>query len=101
MGKVKLVMTWNIREGRETEYLDFLTREFTKALVGMNIQPTDAWYAVWGRGPQVLAGGTADDLETMEQALSSSEWKAFEERLHELVVDLTYKVVELEKGFQL
>jgi hypothetical protein len=99
--KVKLIMTWNIREGRETEYLDFLTREFTKALVSMEIQPTDAWYAVWGHGPQVLAGGMTDDLETMEKALASQEWREFLQRLHELVVDFDYKVVELGRGFQI
>lgn len=99
--RVKLIMTWNIREGRETEYLDFLTREFTRALMEMNIQPTDAWYAVWGRGPQVLAGGTADDLETMEKALASEEWRKFVDRLRELVVDFDYKVVELDRGFQI
>ncbi len=101
MAQVKLIMTWNIREGRETEYLDFLTREFTKALVDMNIQPTDAWYAVWGHGPQVLAGGTTDDLETMEKALASDGWRTLLERLRELVMDFEYKVVALDRGFQL
>ena len=98
---VKLIMTWNIREGKETEYLEFLTRDFTKAIIAMGIQPTDAWYAVWGQGPQVLAGGVTQDLETMEQALASEEWKKLREKLEELVVDLKYKVVEAQGGFQL
>lgn len=98
---VKLIMTWNIREGKETEYLEFLTRDFTKAIIAMGIQPTDAWYSVWGEGPQVLAGGVTQDLETMEQALASEEWKKLRERLDELVVNLKYKVVEAQGGFQL
>jgi hypothetical protein len=44
---IKLLMTWNIREGKETEYLEFLNREFTRSLMAMNVHPTDAWYAVW------------------------------------------------------
>jgi hypothetical protein len=98
---VKLIMTWNVREGKETEYLEFLTREFTKAILAMGIQPTDAWYAVWGQGPQVLAGGVTDDLETMERALSSDEWKTLRERIAPLVVEFKHKVVESSGGFQL
>jgi hypothetical protein len=98
---VKLLMTWNVREGKETEYLEFLMREFTRSLSAMNIQPTDAWYAVWGHGPQVLAGGMAEDLETMEKALESKEWKELRDKLREFVVDLRYKVVEVTGGFQL
>jgi hypothetical protein len=98
---IKIIMTWNIREGKESEYLEFLNREFVKSLVSTGIQPTDAWYAVWGKGPQVLAGGVTEDLETMEKALKSDEWKAFRDRLQELVVDFKFKVVESTAGFQL
>ena len=98
---VKLIMTWNIQEGKETEYLEFLTREFAKSVVSMGIQPTDAWYAIWGQGPQVLAGGIAQDLDAMRQALASDEWLIFQERLNELVRDFEYKVVEHKGGFQL
>lgn len=98
---VKLIMYWNIREGREPDYLEFLTQEFAKAIIAMGIQPTDAWYAVWGKGPQVLAGGTTEDLDAMERALASKEWRAFRERLEQLVTGFEYKVVEQEGGFQL
>ncbi len=98
---VKLIMFWNIREGKETEYLEFLTKEFAKSIVAMGIQPTDAWYAVWGRGPQVLAGGTAESLEAMESALASVEWKELRDRLERFVEDFEYKVVEESGGFQL
>jgi hypothetical protein len=98
---IKLIMYWNIREGKEPEYLEFLTQEFAKTIISMGIQPTDAWYAVWGKGPQVLAGGTTEDLESMEQALSSKEWQAFRGRLEQLVTGFEHKVVEQEGGFQL
>ena len=97
----KLIMTWNIKEGKEKDYLDFLTHDFTKGVMSMGIQPTDAWYAVWGRGPQVLAGGVTEELETMEKALASEEWKELLAKLQGLVVDFNYKVVEAEGGFQL
>ena len=49
---VKLLMTWDIRQGKETNYLEFFTREFAPALVKMGVQPTGAWYTVVGNGPQ-------------------------------------------------
>jgi hypothetical protein len=94
-------MTWNIREGKETEYLEFLTRDFTRSIMNIGIQPTDAWYAVWGQGPQVLAGGVTDDLDSMETAIASDEWKELLEKLDQLVVDFKYKVVEYAGGFQI
>jgi len=98
---VKIIMYWNIREKKESEYLEFLTQEFAKSILAMGIQPTDAWYVVWGQGPQVLAGGTTEDLDSMEQALNSPEWASFQERLSQLVTDFQYKVVEQSGGFQL
>jgi len=98
---IKLIMTWNIREGKEPEYLEFLNKDFTRLLLGMNIHPTDAWYAVWGLGPQVIAGGLAEDMDTMEKALQGGEWANLREKLQEFVVDFQYKLVEHTGSFQL
>jgi len=98
---IKLIMTWNIREGKETEYLEFLNRDFVKLFDAMGIQPTDAWYQVWGHGQQVLAGGVTNSQEAMEKALSSDAWKQFKSKLLEYVVDFKAKVVESTGVFQL
>ena len=98
---IKLLMTWNIREGKEAEYLEFLNKEFTRLLLGMNIHPTDAWYAVWGRGPQVIAGGVAEDMATMQKALRGKEWAGLQDKLRDLAVDFKYKLVEHTGSFQI
>lgn len=98
---IKLIMTWNLRDGKETEYLEFLNHDFVHLFEAMGIQPTDAWYQVWGHSPQVLAGGTTADLESMEKALASDEWKQFEDKLRHFIVDYKVKVVEGTGGFQL
>lgn len=98
---IKLIMTWDIKEGQESEYLEFLTKRFAKIMIEMGVQPTDAWYAAWGEGPQVLAGGVTKDLETMEDALNSEHWEALRRELHKLVTDFQFKVVEAKGGFQL
>lgn len=98
---IKLIMTWNLRDGKETDYLEFLNHDFVHLFEAMGIQPTDAWYQVWGHGPQVLAGGTTTDLGAMEKALASDEWKQFQDKLREYIVDFKVKVVEGTGGFQL
>lgn len=98
---IKLIMTWNVREGKENEYLEFLTRDFAKSILEMGLQPTDAWYAVWGQGPQALAGGVANDLESMEKALTSGAWRSLQEKLSGIAVDFEHKVIEATGGFQL
>ncbi len=98
---VKLLMTWDIKPGKETAYLEFITREFAPALMKMGIQPTDAWYTVVGNGPQILAGGVAEDLETMNQILDGKDWHELQEKLAGYVVNFKRKVVAHTGRFQL
>ena len=44
-------MTWSIRDGREAEFLEFVNNDFTRLFLAMNVQPTEAWYAIWGEAP--------------------------------------------------
>ncbi|NLV73146.1 MAG: hypothetical protein GXY52_00450 [Chloroflexi bacterium] len=98
---IKLLMTWSIREGKESEYLEFLNREFIKMIEAAGMQLSDAWYQVWGFGPKVMAGAVVPDLEQMEAALASPEWRQLTTRLDELVTDFVYKVVKGSGSFQL
>lgn len=97
---VKLLMTWNIRPGKEEEYIEFLTQEFAPTIMRLGIQPTDAWLTVYGEGPQVHAGGTAADLETMERVLAGKEWRKLEDKLLTLVEQFRRKIVMATDGFQ-
>jgi len=97
---VKLLLTWNIRPGKEEEYIEFLTQEFAPTIMRLGIQPTDAWLTIYGEGPQVHTGGTAPDLETMERILAGKEWHKLEAKLLSLVENLQRKIVVATNGFQ-
>ena len=97
----RLIMTWNVRQGKETEYLEFITHDFVRLIMGMGFHPLDAWYTVWGEGPQVIASGVTKELKTVEEALQSEEWNKLRDALAEFVVDFRYKVVEASGGFQI
>jgi len=98
---VKLLMSWDIRPGRESEYFEFVVREFAPGIMQLGIQPTEAWYTVYGNGPQILTGGVAEDLQTMQQILIASEWKELHGKLMNYVTNYRHKIVEATGRFQL
>ena len=98
---VKLLMMWDIKPGKETAYLEFITREFAPALSKMGLQPQNAWYTVVGNGPQILADGVADDLESMTQILEGKDWHDLQEKLAGYVINFKKKVVPYTGRFQL
>ena len=52
---VKLLMTWDILPGREQEYFEFVVRDFIPGVQRMGMEPSDAWYTMYGSQPQILA----------------------------------------------
>ena len=61
----KLLMSWNIRPGREDEYFEFVVQEFGPTLMKLGVRPTDAWYTQYGDSPQILQGGIVEELEPL------------------------------------
>jgi hypothetical protein len=98
---VKLLMTWNIKPGSESDYFEFVVREFAPGIMKMGVQPTEAWYTVFGDGPQILTGAVAEDLETMQEILASEEWQKLKGKLFEYVTNFDFKIVRATGRFQL
>jgi hypothetical protein len=98
---IKLLMSWDIKPGLETTYFDFIVNEFVPGLLRLGIQLTEAWYTVYGSGPQILTGAVAKDLETMTRILDSDEWHELKDELLAYVTNFEYKVVRDTGRFQL
>lgn len=98
---VKLIMTWDIQPGREAAYLEWVMETFVPGLMELGLQPVDAWYTVYGDGPQMLTGVLAEDRETVGKALRSSEWRELREDLLNYVTNYNQKVVRATGSFQL
>ena len=97
----KLLMTWNIRQGQEDEYFEFVIREFGPGLIKLGVRPTDAWYTQYGDRPQILTGGVTEDLESLKRVLVSDEWRKLKEKLLTYVTDFNQKIIRASGGFQL
>jgi hypothetical protein len=98
---VKLLMTWDIRPGRESEYFEFVVQEFAPKLVKLGIQPTEAWYTVYGNAPQILTGAVTEDRKTMDAILKGEEWQTLRDKLLTFVNNFAYKIVPAVGNFQL
>ena len=98
---VKLLMKWDIRAGQEQPYFEFVMQEFAPGLMRLGLQPTEAWYTVYGEGPQILTGAVAADLDTMRTILASDDWRKLRDRLLQYVSNFSHKVVEASGQFQL
>jgi len=98
---VKLLMSWDIKPGSESEYFEFVVREFAPGLMKLGIQPTEVWYTVVGDGPQILTGGVAEDLPTMKSILADEEWVDLKTKLFDFVTNFDYKIVRATSKFQL
>ena len=98
---VKLLMSWDIKPGREQEYFEFVVREWVPGLQRIGLEPTDAWYTMYGNSPQILAGGTTKNLKDMRKILDSEEWQTLKNQLLTFVDNYEQKVVKARGGFQM
>lgn len=98
---IKLLMTWDIKQGREQEYFEFVVRDFMPGLQKMGMEPTDAWFTMYGDDPQILAAVQIPSMSTLEKLLQLDEWDNLTQRLLEYVENFDYKVVQARSGFQI
>jgi hypothetical protein len=97
---VKLLMSWNIRPGQEQTYFEFAMQTFAPALMKMGWQPTEAWYTLYGEGPQITTAGITDSVGKMREILDSEEWQELRAQLLQYVTDFEYKVIPASGRFQ-
>ena len=98
---VKLLMSWDIRPGKEQGYFEFAMQTFAPGLMKLGWQPTEVWYTLYGDAPQILTGGITETLEQMRDILDSDEWEELKSRLLEYVTNFRYKVVPATGRVQL
>jgi len=97
----KILMRWDIRPEKESEYFEFLVHEFIPAMNKLGVEDILVWYTAYGDCEQKLAEGTAESVEAMSSILNSEEWVILIDKLQNYVVDFDLKVVAATKGFQI
>ena len=98
---VKLLLTWDILPGREQEYFEFVVRDFLPGMQQMGLEPSDAWFTMYGDQPQIMATAQMANLNALQQVMDSSDWDDLTGQLLDYVENLNYKVIPARSGFQL
>ncbi len=98
---VKLLMTWDILPGREQEYFEFVVRDFIPGMQRLGMEPSDAWFTMYGSSPQILTGAQMASINSLQRALQSPDWDRLTQQLLDYVENFKYKVVQARPGFQL
>jgi hypothetical protein len=98
---VKLIMTWDILPGREQDYFEFVVRDFIPSLQRMGMEPSDAWYTVYGKQPQIMTAAQMPTLTALQDTLNTNEWQSLTRTILDYVENFEYKIVPSRTGFQL
>ncbi len=98
---VKLLMTWDIQAGREQDYFEFVVREFLPGIQRLGLEPSDAWFTLYGDRPQILTSAVSPNQSNLERVISSDDWNTLMSRLMDFVENFQYKVVPARTGFQM
>jgi hypothetical protein len=98
---VKLLMTWDILPGREQEYFEFIVRDWIPGLQRLGMEPSDAWFTMYGNQPQIMAAAQMSHLNSLQKVLQSADWKDLTQRLLDFVDNFDFKVVQARSGFQM
>lgn len=97
---VKVIMSWDIIEGREKDYFEFVVRRFMPGVQKMGMALSDAWVTIYGDHPQILVGAVVPGLENARKIIQSEAWNMLNTRLQDYVTNYEFKLARLEGGFQ-
>lgn len=95
-------MTWDIREGKDAEYNDFVVNEFIPRGKRLGLHDIQFWYTTYGDCEQIQASATTPNQEQMDNILASDGWDELCVGLSDYVEKITQKVVKASRSdFQL
>jgi hypothetical protein len=98
---VKLLMNWDILPGREQEYFEFVVRDFIPAMQRLGMEPSDAWFTMYGDEPQIMVSAQMPSVSSLQRILNSDDWKNLTQQLLDYVENFEYKIVQARSGFQM
>jgi hypothetical protein len=98
---VKVIMTWDIQENKEKDYIEFAVSELSPALHALGLQIDDVWYTLIGGSPEMVISGLMPNRADALGLMRSREWRRLEERLMEYVENISVKIVQPKGPFQM
>lgn len=99
--RYKLILLYNIRDGKQGEYYRFMIKKFVPNVRDMDVYLQMVWYVAYGGYPIRKIEFVAESAETLRRLFYNENWSKLEHELQRYVDDYERKVVEYRNGFQL
>lgn len=91
---LKVMITYDMREGREQESQEYLVNKLAPGLAKLGFRVTEVLYTVWGSSPQITSGGEIEDIDKARAIFLSPEWKKLASGMDELTENFKVRVVK-------
>lgn len=98
MTRLKMIMTWDIRPGREQEYSEFINDRLAPGLVELGLPPSDVFFTTYGRVPQIMVILDAADEATLQKATRLRRWADLKSELLKYIENYREKVVQADSS---
>jgi hypothetical protein len=89
---VALILTWDIQDGKEREFIEFYVGEFGPAIQRLGLRIKENWYTQAGAGPQVVLSGLVESADAAHRLIASPDFARLRERLFEYIEDFRWRV---------
>jgi hypothetical protein len=96
---VRFLLTYDIRPDIQDRYFQFMLGEMVPALQQMGLAMNGAWHTAYGNYPMRLVEFIAEDRDTLERVLDSTQWEQLEARLQSFVLNYSRKTVPLRENY--
>lgn len=100
--QVRLIMSWDIKPERDQEYFEFVMRDFVPGITRLGMQPTEAWFTVYGRNsqtPQIMMGAIIDSFPKLKALLTNKEWLELHGKLEQFITNYKQKIIRVTPYF--
>ena len=91
---VKVLISYDMLEGKEQECQEYLVNKMAPALANLGFNVADVWYTVWGNSPQILSGGEVASLDEARRIFQSKEWNTVVDDLTEITHNFKLRLVQ-------
>ncbi len=99
--EAKLLMHWNIRHDRESEYFEFLVNDFIPGMNKLGLHNIEVWYTAYGDCEDKMVSGMMETAVSLRALAAADEWMYLTDALNEFVYDYSEKIISATRGFQL
>ncbi len=97
---VRVIMTWDIQDGKEQDYIEFAVGELGPTLDALGLEIRDVLYTQVGTGPEMLIWGLMNNRSDAEGLFASRDWSQLEKKLLTFVENVQIRFTRANDPFR-